>query len=154
MMGNLFNKYYISDFIKAYRKSLMEDIDKLEINDSTDILSLVDRLKSKFTIYPIVIGEPKPSEPKEIIRQRQNNWGESFQQKAYEIYVTIPFEGNKDLFYCMPSSSTVVYLDKSATINRNDITATITLINLDENAYFSQVNNIIGSLKTNLPQVH
>ena len=154
MMRNLFNKYSLSEFISHYRKSLMERIDKLEITDSSDIPTLVDRLKKEFTIYPVTIGEPKPSEPKETTRQRQNHWGEPYQQKVFEIYVTIPFEGNKDLFYCMPSTSTVVYLDKGATINSNSVTATIVLENLDETAYFSQVNNLIGTLTINLPQVH
>ena len=54
----------------------------------------------------------------------------------------------------MPFSSTVVYLDKSATINKTNVTATITLAQLDESAYFSQVSSIIRTLKTNLPQVH
>src|SRR5690554_4848883 len=125
MMGNLFNKYYLSDFVNAYRKSLLERIDKLEITDSTNIPDLVQKLKDEFTIYPITIGEPKPSEPKETTRQRKNDWGENFTQKVFEIFVTIPFVGNSDLFYCMPSSSTVVYLDKSATINRTNVTATI-----------------------------
>lgn len=154
MMGNLFNKYYLSEFVSAYRKSLLERIDKLEITDGTNIPALVQKLKEEFTIYPITIGEPKPSEPKETTRQRRNDWGENYNQKVFEIFVSIPFEGNADLFYCMPSSSTVVYLDKSATINRTNVTATITLTQLDENAYFSQVNSIVGTLQTNLPRVH
>lgn len=154
MMGNLFNKYNLGEFIKNYRKSLLERIDKLEITDTTDISSLVDRLISEFTIYPIIIGEAKPSEPRETTQQSRNEWGQTYSQKVFEIFVTIPFEGNADLFYCMPSSSTVVYLDKSATINRTNVTATIVLTQLDENAYFSQVNNIIGTLKSNLPTVH
>jgi hypothetical protein len=154
MMGNLFNKYYLSEFVNTYRKSLLERIDKLEITDSTNIPNLVQKLKDEFTIYPITIGEPKPSEPKEAIRQRKNDWGENFTQKVFEIFVTIPFEGNSDLFYCMPSSSTVVCLDKNATINRTNVATTIVLTQLDESAYFSQVDSIIETLKTNLPRVH
>jgi len=153
-MGNLFNKYYLSEFINAFRKSLLERIDKLEITESTDILSLVERLRNEFTIYPITIGEPRPSEPKETTRQIRNDWGEMFNQKVFEIYVSIPFEGNADLFYCMPSHSTVVYLDKGVSINQSSVTATIVLTTLDENTYFSKVNQIIGTLKTNLPTIH
>lgn len=154
MMGNLFNKYFLSDYVNAYRKSLLDKIDKLEITESTNIPSLVDRLKEEFTIFPIEIGEPKPSEPKETKRTRQNHWGESYDQKVFEIYVTIPFDGNSDLFYCSPSTSTVVYLDKNATINKTSVTATIVLEQLDENSYFAQINKIVGTLKTNLPRVH
>jgi len=154
MMGNLFNKYYLSEFVNSFRKSLLERIDKLEITENTNIPALVERLKEEFTIYPITIGEPNPSEPKETTRQRKNDWGENYTQKVFEIFVSIPFEGNSDLFYCTPSTSTVVYLDKSATINETNVTATITLAQLDEVAYFSQVNSIIGTLQTNLPRVH
>lgn len=154
MMGNLFNKYFLNDFVNHYRKSLSEKIGKLEITDATDILALVDKLKSEFTIYPIDIKEPKPSEPKETSVQRQNMFRETYEQKVFEIFVTIPFEGNKDLFFCYPSTSTVVYLDKNVSINANNVTATIVLDKLDENAYFSKVNEIIGTLKSNLPRIH
>jgi hypothetical protein len=154
MMGNLFNKHFPNDFVNHYRKSLSEKIGKLEITDATDVVALVDRLKSEFTIYPIDIKEPKPSEPKETSVQRQNMFRETYQQKVFEIFVTIPFEGNKDLFFCHPSTSTVVNLDKSVSINSNTITATIVLDKLDENAYFSKVNEIIGTLKSNLPRIH
>lgn len=154
MMGNIFNKYFLNDFINHYRQSLSEKIGKLEITDETDIISLVDRLKSEFTIEPIDIKEPKPSEPKETTIQRQNMFREMYQQKVFEIYVTIPFTGNKDLFFCHPSTSTIVYLDKGVSINSNNVTATIVLDKLDENAYFSNVNEIIGTLKSNLPRIH
>lgn len=154
MMGNLFNRYYLNDFISGYRKSLFEQIDKLEIIDTTDIPTLVERLKNEFTIDPIVIGEAKPSEPKETILERKNDWGQTFRQKVFEIFVTIPFEGNSDLFFCMPSSSTIVYLDKNATINRTNVTTTVIMQQLDENEYFAQVNKIIKTLQTNLPTIH
>lgn len=154
MMGNLFNKYSLNDFISDYRKKLMERIDKLEITESTDRNSLVDRLTDEYSIQPIVIGEPIPSEPKETSRQKQNHWGETYQQKVFEIFVTIPFEGNSDLFYCHPSTSTVVYLDKGATINKESVMATIVLEQLDENTYFSEVNKIVKTLNSNLPTIH
>ena len=154
MMGNLFNKYYLNEFISSFRKSLMEEIDKLELTDGTNIHALVEKLKNDFTIYPITIGEARPSEPKETTRIRRNDWGQNYNQKVYEIYVSIPFEGNADLFYCMPSSATIVYLDESVRINSTNVSATIILEQFDENAYFSQVSKIIGTLKSNLPQVH
>tara|TARA_B100000809_G_scaffold264413_1_gene320179 strand:+ start:2013 stop:3218 length:1206 start_codon:yes stop_codon:yes gene_type:complete len=154
MMENLFNKHYLQDFINDYRKKLNEDIDSLEITDSTNTEDIISNLKSRATIHPINIREPKPSEPRETTRQRQNDWGESYSQKVYEIYVTIPFDGNKDLFYCMPYSSTVVYLDKGVNITSNHISAKIVLTELDSTKFNSEVNGIIGTLKTNLPQIH
>lgn len=154
MMGNLFNKYSLNDFISDYRKKLMERIDKLEITESTDLNSLVDKLNDEYSIQPIVIAEPIHSEPKETTRLSHDHWGETYKQKVFEIFVTIPFEGNSDLFYCHPSTSTVVYLDKGATINKTSVTATIVLEQLDESTYFSEVKKIVGTLNSNLPTIH
>jgi len=153
-MGNLFNKYFLNQYIDSYRKSLNEKIDRLEITDSTNLDNLVERLKEEFTIYPIEIREPQPTAPKETTRQTRNEWGQTYQQKVFEINVNIPFDGNKDLFYCHPSTSTVVYLDEGVSINSGFVAATIILVNLDENAYHSEVSKIIGTLKSNLPRIH
>lgn len=153
-MGNLFNKYLLSEYIRAYRKALMENIDKLEVTNETDISFFINKFKKELTIYPIKIDEPIPSEPKEKTNQSQNQWGEKFQQKVFEIFVTIPYEGSTDLFYCSPSSSTIVYLDKNVSINSNNITATIVLETLDDKIYHAKLNNIIGTLQTNLPRIH
>lgn len=153
-MGNLFNKYSLREYINAYRNKLQEDINKLEISDSTIIDDLVERLKTRWTINPIELQNPKPSEPKETTRRMQNTFGETYNQKVYEIFVTIPFKGNKDLFDCSPSTSTVVYLDKNFTINSSSVTGTIVLTDLDPNIYNSAINKVVGTLKSNLPGVH
>jgi hypothetical protein len=153
MMGNIFNKYFLSDYIGGYRKSLQERIDKLEITDTTDHDRLIDSLKGEFTISPIVIGTPRPSEPRETTRQMRNMWDETYDQKIFEINVLIPFEGNHELFYCHPSQSQIVYLDKGVTINTTSVSAKITLDNLDENKYHGEINKIIGVLNSNLPTI-
>lgn len=153
-MGNLFNKYMLSYYIENYRNALMADIDKLEITDSTNIIDLIENLKSKYTIYPIELKNPRPSEPHETIIDRKNVYGDLFKQKVFEISIVIPFDGNHELFYCQASTSTIVYLDKGVTINPRNISATITLDTLDENTYFSAINKIIRTLKSNLPRIH
>lgn len=153
-MSELFRKYHLRDFVNQYRKSLFEKIDKLEITDSTNISELAERLKSEFTIYPIVIGQPEPSQPRETTKQMYNDWGQLYNQGVLEIIVTIPFEGNHKLFYCMPSRSTIVYLEDNVVIGNTNIKATITLTQFDENAYFSEVNEIISTVSTNLPAIH
>uniref|UniRef100_UPI00404A4A45 hypothetical protein n=1 Tax=Fulvivirga sp. TaxID=1931237 RepID=UPI00404A4A45 len=155
MMGNIFNKYYLRDYITEYRNNLNNDIDRLEITDSSDIEELIIRLQKRGTIIPIEIKEPKPSEPVETTRKVKNHWGEYYNQKVFEIFVSIPFDGNKDLFYCMPSAgATIVYLDKGVDINSNSISATIVLDKLDATTFNSSVSKIIGTLKTNLPSIH
>lgn len=153
-MSDLFRKYYLGEFVNDYRKSVLERIEKLEITENTKIPELVERLKSEFTIYPIVIGQPEPSQPRETTKQIYNEWGQMYNQNVLEIIVTIPFEGNYNLFYCMPSRSTVVYLEKNVVIGKSNIKATITLTQFDENAYFSEVNKIISTVSTNLPTIH
>lgn len=154
MMGNIFNKYSLNQYINACRKRLNEDIDRLEITESSDIEKIVENLISEATIHPIEIQDPKPSEPSETTVQRQNMHRETYNQKVYEIFVTIPFTGNQDLFDCHPSSSTVVYLDKGVRINRNNITVTIVLDDLEPKKYDSAVKKILGTLKSNLPRIH
>ncbi|KRB53735.1 hypothetical protein [Flavobacterium sp. Root186] len=153
-MSELFRKYYLGDFVNEYRKSLFERIEKLEITDNTNISELVERLKSEFTIYPIAIGQPEPSQPKETTKKMYNSWGQLIYQNVLEIIVTIPFEGNYKLFYCMPSRSTIVYLEDNVVIGNSNIKATITLTQFDENAYFSEVNEIISTVSTNLPIIN
>lgn len=153
-MSELFRKYHLGEFVNDYRKSLFERIDKLEITENTNISELVERLKTEFTIYPIVIGQPEPSQSSETTKQMYNPWGQLYNQKVLEITVTIPFEGNYKLFYCMPSRSTIVYLEDNVVISNSNIKATITLTQFDENAYFSEVNEIISTVSTNLPTIH
>lgn len=153
-MSDLFRKYYLSEVLSNQRKNLLQRIDKLEVTDNTNIIELAEKIKNEFTIYPIIIGQPEPSQPKETTRQIRNHWGEMYNQNVVEITVTIPFEGDYNLFYCMPSQSTVVYLDKNVVIGKSNIKAIITLTQFDENAYFSEVNKIIGTVSTNLPRIH
>lgn len=154
MTGSIFNKYYLGDFIKAYRKGLLADIDKLELTDQTNVEPIVERLIEKATIEPIVIGKPEPTEPRETTRQNQNMFGQVYNQKIYEIDVTIPFDGNHELFYCQPSTSTVIYLDRGVEIHSSEVTATIILEELDSNKFNSSVSKIIGDLQSNLPRIH
>lgn len=153
MMGNLFNKYSLNVYIDEYRKKINEDIDKLEITESSDIEKIVEKLISKATIHPIEFQEPKPSEPKEKTVPIQM-YRETYSKKVFEIFVTIPFTGNNNLFNCHASTSTVVYIDKSVRIYNNYITVTIELDELDSQKYTVNLNKILEKLKSNLPRIH
>lgn len=153
-MKKLFNEFILTDYIGGYKKALKKKIDQLEIKDSTDLDSLVSGLKSEFIIHQIELKEPVPSEPIEKTILKKDIWDETVQQKVYEIYVKIPFEGNQDLFYCHPSVSKLVYFDKGITINSNSITAKIVLENSGAVFYNTALNRIIGVLKSNLLIIH
>lgn len=153
-MSELFQKYPIIDFVNNYYEFLAQRIDKLEITENTNIPELVEKLKKEFTIHPIIIGQPEPSQPIETTRKICNEWGEIYNQKIVEITVTIPFEGNYKLFYCVPLIRTFVNLDKNVVIDKSSIKACITLTEFDETAYFSEVNKIIREMSRNLPGIH
>lgn len=153
-MGNLFNKYFLSEFINAFKKGLSEKIDKLEITDATDLNALLSKLTNEFTIFPLDVKEANPSEPVETQIDSQDMFGRPYKKKVIKIKVSIPFDGNKELFFCSPSTSTVVYIDKSVVINSNYVTATITLDDLDANQYQNAIGKIIGDLKTNIPRIN
>ncbi|MCF7569334.1 hypothetical protein L3X37_13340 [Sabulilitoribacter arenilitoris] len=93
MRGNVFNKYFLSDYISNIRKVLSKEIDLLEITDSTDLYVLTENLESKYSVQPIELLEPIPSKPKETTRNIQNHWGQTYEQKVFEIFVKIPFNG-------------------------------------------------------------
>jgi len=153
-MGNIYKKYLLSQFIEAVRKAMMDKVEKLEITESTDEDELISRLTGEFTIHPLDLKEPVPSEPIEAQIDAQDMFGERYKRKVFQINVRIPFDGDRDLFDCYPSTSTVVYLDRSASINSKDISATITLEVLDPARYNDAVAKLIGDINTNIPRIN
>ena len=153
-MSDLFRKYHLSEVLSNQKYELLQFIDKLEITDNTDIIALGGKILSEFTIYPIIIGRPEPSQSRETKRQIRNGCGEMYNQNVVEITVTIPFKGDYNLFYCIASESTLVYLDETVVISKSNIKAIITLTQFDDNEYFSEINKIISKVSTNLPRIH
>ncbi len=154
MMGNIHNKYYLHDYIKAVEKDLNEEVDKLEIKTSTDINDLTEKLKAKFIIKPIVLKNPQPSAPKETKIERTNPFGQTFMQKVFQMKVSIPYEGRRDLFDCAPSTGFSIYLDKNVKINNGFVEALLFLDDLDEKKYNSSIEKIINDLSANIPTVN
>jgi len=153
-MGNIFNKYNLHEFVESYRKNLSSEIDKLEITETTNIIGLIERLTLEFKIEPLLIKEAIPSEPRETTRNIKNHWGEMYSQKIFEINVTIPFDGNSNLFDCHPSHSTIIYLDKTVRIGRTNITMTVIIDDLDPAKYQAHVNRLLSDLAKNIPIVN
>ena len=154
MTGNVFNKYFLPQYIDNIRKVLSKEIDSLEINNSTDLYNLTEKLESKYFIQPLELLEPIPSKPRETVRNVQNRWGESYEQKVFEIFVAIPFNGQRQLFDCYPSTSAVVFLERGVDINSSDVTATIVLEELDASKFNSEVSKIKSELNRNIPRIN
>ena len=154
MMGNLFNKWSLSAYVADKNEQLRNEVSKLSVAYSDNTDDLQKKLIEKYTIEPLNLYEPNPSEPREIILERKNMFNETIKTKAFEISVIIPFNGEKDLFYCMPSHSTVIYLEKGVTIGHSKITAKIVLDKLDDQKYKNKLKKIISDLSTNIPRVN
>lgn len=155
MMGNLHNKYSLSNYVDAYRKKLIEEVDGLEITESTNLDALVERLKARYTILPIALKEPKPSEPQEAQQDVQDTFGRgTYKKKVFVINTTVAFEGNHELFDCSPSRSTIIWLDNGVKINTTSISIATVLDDLDPAKYKARIDKAIGELSTNLPTVH
>jgi hypothetical protein len=153
-MGNIFNQHFLNDFIDSFRRKLSEEVDSLEITESTNIIQLVDQLKTKYTIEPLVLMDPIPSKPWESTRERQYDRGEKYKQKVFVIDIVIPFNGNYELFNCHPSTSTVIYLDENVQISSHEVKTKIILEDLDPIKYNIQLGKFISDLSANIPKVN
>lgn len=155
MMGNLFNKWRLGDYINQVNNNLKKEIDKLTDFSNDEIESKKQFLVKKYKIELLELLEPKPMIPNEVMISRKNAWGETVKQKFYEINVNIEFNGDKDLFYCIPSTThTVVYLDSDVSINHNCIVAKLKMEKLDESKYNIRLNKIVKDLSENIPKIN
>ena len=154
MRGDIFNEFFLPHYIEIERKALAKEIDGLEISDSTDLSALMENLEAKYTIQPLELLEPIPSKPKETKQNFQTRWGETYEKKVFEILVKIPFNGQRQLFDCYPSTAAIVNLDKGVAIVNNNITATITLDKLDATRFNDAVSNIKSELSRNIPRIN
>jgi hypothetical protein len=149
----LFDKYYLSDFVNHFRENLVTEIDKLEITEN-DLIKMKDYLKARFTIEPLALKEPVPSEPRETKRERKDDFNRTYMQKVYEIDVTIPFDGNIQLFDCRPSTAILVYFEDNLRINSNSVSVTIVLDDLEPIKYQSQIQKVVHNLSVNIPRIN
>lgn len=153
-MGHIFNNYSLREYINSNKKELAEEIDRLEITNSTNTPQLVERFKTKYLLEPLVLKDAIPTKPIETERNRKNHLDQKYVQKVFEINVTIPFTGNRVLFDCCPSESTLVHLDESIKINSRNINTTITIEELDHNKFNAQLEKTISDLSRNIPKVN
>jgi hypothetical protein len=151
----LHDRIHISEFISQLRKELIEEIKSLEGKKSIDIESEKEKLLKRYTLGPLKVTEPIPSESKREKIMRNNLWGQPFEAEVQIMQVQLPFEGNGELFYCMPTTCSLVYpkID-SINIQLKKITFTIELPDLTQINYINAVNSIVSDIKINLPNVN
>lgn len=154
MRGDINNKVFLSDYLAGLQKDLSDQIKNLEITDSTNIDSIIDKLISEYRIDPLELEDPIPSKPRETSRQRKNMWDEHYTQNVFEISVKFPFKGNSYLFSCTPSTCTIVYLETDIRINHNYISTNIVLEVLDANEYKKAIEKIKSKLSSNIPSIN
>ncbi|MCQ6957722.1 hypothetical protein [Mucilaginibacter aquariorum] len=154
MAGHINNKYFLSEFIETHRKNLISKINTLEITEESDTIKLTASFIEQFTIELLNLEEPVPSKPTETYIEKRSVFDDIYKQKVYEIKVEIPFTGNKQLFDCKPSTSTIVYFDNKFQINVNSVVFWIVLEELDANKFHAEVSKFKGKLSVNLNTIN
>jgi hypothetical protein len=142
----------LTELIESFRTRLTSEIDSLEITDGTNISNLMKQLIPKYTIEPLVLHEPIISEPRETYRLETGSRGGTYRIRTYEIKVTVPYDGNNELFECHPSSSIIVYLGDNVQIQSKNVIATIILNELNSETFQSIIDKIIADLSINIPK--
>jgi len=153
-MEDIYKRYHLSDFIDSIKNMLFDKIDKLEINDSTDVSNLILELIADYTFKPLILKEPNPSAPLEKQEERIGAFGRPYICKVYHINVSIPFEGSRGLFNCKPSTCTLVYFDESLRFSNSSFLVTLVLDDLDPEKYFNAIGRIINDLNSNIPRIN
>jgi len=154
MYGNATQKQSLHFFLDAKKKDLETEIDSLEITGTTDINSLVENFVTKYTLHPLVLKEPVPSETKEGTRDAVNHWGEQYKKKIYKISVSVPFEGSRVLFDCSPSTCILVSPGKETKINHNSVSTVIILEELDPQKYKAALDKEVAAVSANIPAIN
>lgn len=153
----LFNRQFISHYLENKKKELKESVSNYSLDslkkESIDIIT--DRLYQQFNSEcPELMKENVLNTILESI-QRNDEWGQPRNIEVQVIYINIPFTGDGNLFFCIPSSSTYVYPEfDNIDIASKIINAKIVLFNKnDVNEYNSKLSKLKSDLNTNLPQV-
>lgn len=154
MSGHINNKYFLNNYLEENSKKLKSKIESVEVTESTNQVQLLNKLLDEFSLSPLEIGEPKPSEPTEEKIQKKSIFNETYYQTIYKIKVTIPYEGTKDLFFCKPSTCTVVYFSNDFQIYTSSVIFEILLEKLDLEIYELEVNNFINGLTANIGRIN
>lgn len=155
MHDRLHNGTFLSEFISQLRRDLIEEIKSLDGKQSIDIEREKDRLLQKYTLGPLQVVDPIPSEPKREKKMIYNNWGQQYEADVHIMQIQLPFLGNGDLFYCKPSTCTLVYPKIDSINNRSKrILFTIELSELSEESYRKAVNAVVSDIKINVPNIN
>lgn len=102
----------------AYRNLLISNIKKEIENNPKDYILNVDEvqylhyLEEKYKLFPLEIDKSSEhiNEPYIEKEERENrHWGERYIAEVYNIKVSYPYTGTKDLFYIKPSSWTMTH---------------------------------------------
>lgn len=151
----LYHGTYLSDFIKSVRANLIEEIKSLDGKRNLDLEQEKGKLLEKYTLGPLKLGEPIPSKPIRKKKMVYNDWGHQYESNIQEMKITVPFEGNGDLFYCAPSTCMIVHPKIDNIDNqRNLIQFTIELSELKEDIYRNAIGKTISDIESNIPNVN
>jgi len=151
----LHERTYLSEFISSIRNALIEEIKSLDGKRNIDFESEKERILEKYTLGPLKVADPIPSEPRREKKMMRNDWGQQYEADIQTMQIQLPFEGNGELFYCRPSTCSMVYpkID-SINLQSKEIIFTIELSELTEENYKKAVNGVVRDIKENLSNVN
>lgn len=141
-------------FLDARLKDVEAEINRLEINITTDTRRLLESLVAKYLLQPLSLKDPVPQETKETTREMESHWGDRYKQKVFKVYVHIPFEGSRVLFDCRPSTCIITAASKDTKINHSSISTIITVDDLDPEKYKAALSKEIYAVSANIPAIN
>ena len=151
----LYDGIFITEFIKSIRAKLIEEIKLFEEKRNLNLEGEKERLKDKYTLGPLTLGETKPSVTKREKKMVYNDWGQQYEADIHVMKIIVPFEGNGNLFYCRPTSGTIVDPKIDSIDNQNKVIRfTIELRELKDEEYKKEIGKIISDIKENIPNVN
>ena len=153
-MSSINHKYSLREYVESLKKRLIEGIDMIDVSESMDVSPVADELMSKYTIVPLELKDPEPSEPIETNIELESHFGGTYKQKVFKIGVRIPFEGDQHLFDCYPSQSMIVSINQPLFFENNVANVTFVFDELDPNKFKEELDKLLVKLGLNIPRIN
>jgi hypothetical protein len=153
-MGDINNKFYLDHYLSQKKQDCKQAVENLTLNSfkvTTDD-SLIERFYNTYKSETPQFGVPKWTPPKKTGDYAKDGYGFRINKEMYTVNVHVPISGDENLFFAMPSTSTVVNLKREYhSLSKGDLYLTIELPTDDKTAYEKELNELLNQFRTNLP---
>ncbi|WP_073399703.1 hypothetical protein [Mucilaginibacter sp. OK098] len=142
----------LQDHFKNLKSAIREQINALN-SPPDDRLSFIENLKNKYKTRPIQLQPPTPSTStiKNVPRRLlENTWVE----KVFEIKVTIPYKGDKELFNCKPVPYDRVFTRHRHILYKDIIVVYVEIAEETAQKYEQELNAFVTEISKNLERIN